>query len=345
MLLCAVTFRRIISTCDERDRSSLLIFKQGVVDPSNRLSSWSSTHQDCCEWEEVFCDATDTIIGLVPKNWNQNGSESLKGEINLSSLLALEFLEDLELSFNDFERITTRSINTSAVDAHTHLPANFSKLSFLDLSYNVHLHIDDLHWLSLFPSLTNLHLSGIHLLKVTNWVQLLASKHLEGLWLQDCNLTSLILSVENANFSSILDLSLGRNDFRNGLPNWLFNLSNNLLYLDLGYCNLRGPIPDFSGYRKIEMLDLSNNKLKGPIPDWLGQLHHLDRLNLSNNLLYGSIPYSLMGNNSSNLSELDISFNNLSGTLPKSLERTPLITPSLALCLLCYVTLLLTKMV
>ncbi|XP_028800313.1 receptor-like protein EIX1 [Neltuma alba] len=318
VLLCAVTFNRIFC-CHERDRSLLLIFKQGVVDPSSRLSSWS-TQQDCCEWHGVLCDlSTRRVTNLFLQNQFQNGSESLGGEINLPSLLELEFLQTLDLSFNDFQRISMPSINTSAL-VHSHLPANFSKLYFLRLSHNDHLRIDNLHWLSRLPSLTSLDLSGIHLPMEKNWVQSLASLHLERLYLRDCQLTSFILSIENANFSSLLFLDLGLNDFRHGLPKWLFNLSSDLYYIDLRQCNVRGQIPDFSAYRNLHILELSNNTLTGSIPDWLGQLARLTGLNLSMNWFHSSIPSSL--GNLSTLSYLDISFNQLSGTLPKALEQT-----------------------
>ncbi|KAI9115825.1 hypothetical protein K1719_013494 [Acacia pycnantha] len=51
------------------------MFKQGVVDPSNRLSSWSSL-QDCCLWQGVECD-DDRVVGLDLQSYNN--SETLRG--------------------------------------------------------------------------------------------------------------------------------------------------------------------------------------------------------------------------------------------------------------------------
>ncbi|XP_054817308.1 leucine-rich repeat receptor-like serine/threonine-protein kinase SKM1 [Prosopis cineraria] len=318
MLLCAVTFHRSFC-CHDRDRTLLLIFKQGVVDPSKRLSSWSSTNEDCCSWQGVICNFnTSRVQTLDLGNLNKNGSESLGGEINLSSLLALEFLDWLQLGHNDFERISTPSINTS-IATHSHFPANFSLLSFMDLSYNVHLRIDNLHWLSKLPFLKILYLSGVHLPSGTKWVHSLALLPLKGLYLNDCNLNSSILSLEHANFSSLSSLDLGLNDFTCGLPNWLFNLSKDLYDLHLNQCNLRGPVPDFSGYRNLQILYLSNNKLNGLIPDWLGKHLRLCDLDLSINSFHGSIPSNLA--NMSSLSYLNISFNNLSGALPKNIDQ------------------------
>ncbi|XP_028751897.1 receptor-like protein EIX2 [Neltuma alba] len=326
-LLCAVRFNTI-TCCHARDRHSLLSFKQGVVDPSNRLSSWS-TLPDCCQWHGVGCDRNNRVIGL--SLWDDgdyyfdpisnNHSELLRGEINLSSLLAIESLEWLDLDGNDFERISMAPINNS-VATHTHLLPNSSKLSYVSLSDNIHLHADNLHyWLSRLPSLTSLDLSGIHLPSETNWVQSLASLPLENLSLRDCNLTTSILSFQPANFTSLSYLDLSLNDLTFGLPNWLFNLSkDHLQSFYLSQCNLRGQIPDLSGYRNLKSLDLSNNKLKGSIPEWLGQLDSLTILDLSNNSFHSSIPSNLL-NTSASLEYLDISFNNLSGPLPKILGQ------------------------
>ena len=157
-----------VSCCHESDKSLLLMFKEGVVDPSNRLSSWS-TLQDCCKWRGVSCDDNNRVDGLVLSDY-KSISEPLSGEINLSSLLSLQFLEMLGLDYNDFERISMPSINNSvAAPHHGHLLSNSSsKLStslyVLSLSYNIHLHIDSFcHLLSLLPSLEYLDLNGIKL--------------------------------------------------------------------------------------------------------------------------------------------------------------------------------------
>ncbi|XP_028751894.1 receptor-like protein 35 [Neltuma alba] len=222
----------------ERDRR-LLISKQGIVDPSTRLSSWSNL-PDCCQWHGVECD------------------------LFIFKLIIFHY------------------------------------------------------WLSRLPSLTTPNSGDIRLPSEIVWVQSLALPPLETLDLHDCNLTSSILSRRYANFSSLSYLDLGLKDFTNGLANWLFNVSkDHLSDLFLRQCNLRGRMPDFSGYRNLMYLDLSTSRLRGSIPDWLGQLDILAYLDVSNNLLHDTIPSDLL--NASTLGYLDISFNDLSGALPKVL--------------------------
>lgn len=246
------------------------------------------------------------------QNLNLNASQSLRGEINLSSLLHLEFLDFLDLSFNDFDRMRTPSVNDSVV-------ANSSRLQQISLKSNSRLHIPNLNWLSPLSSLVYLDLSGVNLHKQTDWLRSMHSfSSLIWLYLNDCQLTNLRPSIENVNFTSLEFLDLGGNDFNSEIPNWLFNLSDGLRVLNLSNSGLTGQILDSSHYRDLESLDLSRNKLEGSLPNWLGQLHNLD-LDLSDNLFNGFIPSSF-GNMSA--SSLDISYNDLTGNLPKGLETT-----------------------
>ena len=118
--LSTLTFNGIICSgnskihCHESDRRLLQIFKEGVNDPCNLLSLWS-TQKDCYAWEGVHCD---NITGRVTK---LNVKDHLtEGEINLS-LLELEFLNYLDLSDNSFKAVRYRNQSL----ATTHLYSNF----------------------------------------------------------------------------------------------------------------------------------------------------------------------------------------------------------------------------
>ncbi|KAJ0716462.1 putative histone deacetylase [Helianthus annuus] len=63
-------------TCIERERQSLLVFKQSLTDRFNLLSTWTGV--ECCEWQGVGCDSRN---GHVVKHLR--ASTSLKTDANL----------------------------------------------------------------------------------------------------------------------------------------------------------------------------------------------------------------------------------------------------------------------
>ncbi|GAU20538.1 hypothetical protein TSUD_130960 [Trifolium subterraneum] len=306
--------------CNEKDRETLLIFKQGITDRFGRISTWS-TEKDCCAWEGISCDnITGRITKLdlnLPPNFEDRQLKFLEGQINLSSILELEFLNYLDLSYNEFDVISIPTIQNNNTYA--------SKLLYLDLSFNhnIHmgdtLHMDNLDWLSQLSSLKYLNLSGIDLHKETNWLQAVNTlPSLLELRLSDCNLNNLIInpSIEYLNLTSLVKLDLSQNNITSKLPNGLFNLTKNLSYLDLSLNNIYGEIPSsISNLQNLRHLDLALNLLQGSIPDEIGQLTHIQDLDLSMNMLSGFIP-STLGNLSS-LYSLSIGFNDFSGEISK----------------------------
>ncbi|CAL5412781.1 unnamed protein product [Camellia sinensis] len=136
-------------------------------------------------------------------------------------------------------------------------------------------------------------------------------------------------------------LNLWQNNFTSSIPSEL-GQNGKLIELDLSTNKLTGLVPKFlcSG-RSLKILILLNNFLFGPLPDDLGKCDSLSRVRLGQNYLSGSIPngflylpeLSLMElqNNyltrlfeeerskvASKLSQLNLSNNRLSGSLPAS---------------------------
>ena len=109
ILLSITTFHKImcinhtIVQCNEKDRETLLTFKQGINDTLGPISTWS-TENDCCAWQGVHCD---NITGRVTEIYLYDNE--LEGEMNLC-ILQLEFLTYLDLSGNYFDVIRIPSI-------------------------------------------------------------------------------------------------------------------------------------------------------------------------------------------------------------------------------------------
>jgi hypothetical protein len=139
--------------CLEREREALLTFKHGIIDRSNRLSSWIG--EECCLWRGIRCDnITGHVIQLnlredlynefaTLETWEAFKRSQLGGVIS-DSLLELKHLHYLDLSWNNFE------------DAH--IPSFFGGLQ--NLRY---LNLSDAGFVGTIPhqlaNLTNLHVT------------------------------------------------------------------------------------------------------------------------------------------------------------------------------------------
>ncbi|XP_009385818.2 receptor-like protein EIX2 [Musa acuminata AAA Group] len=306
----------VTSGCFSMEREALLDFKAGIHDTHNRLSSWVG--QDCCAWAGVICRATTGHVFKLDLRNTNTLDGALRGERMNSSLLALSHLRHLDLSFNDFSGIRIpefigsfkklRYLNLSSTYFMGGIPArlgNLSSLYVLDLSdalyvddYGDGYPVDNLDWLSHLTSLKHLDLSGLNLTGVPDWfssVNMLPS--LQVLSMSSVGLDTIPASVVHVNFTyslTVLDLSF--NSFSSTLPKWLGNVSG------------------------LTSLGLSSSDFRGTIPDAIGDLSSLTFLNLGNNfLLEGIVPRSMA--NLRRLKELDLSVNQLSGTLTGWLEQ------------------------
>ncbi|KAK1256842.1 Receptor-like protein kinase 5 [Acorus gramineus] len=290
-LLCVGTINLCLcnslssATCWEIERQALLKLKAGLVDPANRLSTW--TDEDCCRWSGVSCDnQTGHVVKIDLQNPYSNIYDRLNGSLRVPPQLG-----------------------------------NLSILEILDVGNNWFLRADDLQWLSGLLSLQHLDLNHVNLTKSSDWFHMIFRlPSLSVLTLSDCGLQSLPSSLKNqhANFTSLSVLDLSGNDFHSTIPHWMFNISS-LTYLDLSYNNFNGQIPSaFENLISLEVLLLfGNSNLKENLPDILeqaGSFRYLRTLDLRNNMISGSIPASI--GRLSFLSKLYLSGNQLNGTVP-----------------------------
>lgn len=109
--------------------------------------------------------------------------------------------------------------------------------------------------------------------------------------------------------------------FSGELPNSIGDFMN-LSRLDLASCNFSGSIPNsIQSLTQLTYLDLSSNRFVGPIPSF-SLLKNLTVLNLSHNRLNGSL-VSTEWEALSNLVNLELRNNSLTGNVPLSLFNLP----------------------
>ncbi|KAH0739982.1 hypothetical protein KY290_033025 [Solanum tuberosum] len=115
------------------------------------------------------------------------------------------------------------------------------------------------------------------------------------------------------NLSSLVDLDLSGNGITGSIPATIRNLRF-FQRFKLSQNKLSGSIgEDLCKLQNLGYLHLTQNKLSGSIPNCLGNLTFLQEIFLGSNKLYSNIPAGL---NLKNLLRLDLSSNNLGGSLP-----------------------------
>jgi EIX receptor 1/2 len=192
-------------------------------------------------------------------------------------------LQKLDVSFNSFKGVITE----------THL-SNFSSLRIMDLSFNSDLSLKfSPDWIP--PFYLDIFLLGSCKLGLAfpQWLQ----THKKISW----------LDISNARISDTI-------------PNWFWDLSSNMRFLNISHNQISGTIPlqwFLTSYINAYARDVSYNRFSGPLP-------HLNSdailLNLSNNLFQGTITF-ICGTNRSSLGYLDLSNNLLFGEFPECWEK------------------------
>ncbi|CAL5346597.1 unnamed protein product [Camellia sinensis] len=323
--------------CTETEREALFAFKQGLKDPSNRLSSW--TGNGCCQWSGVQCDETSGHVTLLDLrnpfpsinsaiaarnqgNYDTTyGRSCFGGDIN-SSLLDLKYLECLDLSSNNFTgfprfeewlskisgQLTYLELSNSQIKGKLPKKLESPILDVIDLSYNRFKGP-----LSLWS--TN---ATYFFLQSNNFSRSIPSNidklmpQLQYLFLSKNLLTGTILSSMIYTMNSLIQLSLRTNQLSGELPQ-CWNVSQILKVIDMANNNVSDIIPSSMGViSTLSMLILSNNNLEGETITGLWMLQ------LRSNTFNGIIPQQWC--NLPYLHILDLANNNISGAIPNCLH-------------------------
>nr|GMD34057.1 receptor-like protein EIX2 [Ipomoea batatas] len=253
--------------------------------------------------------------------------------ISNSSLGFLGHLKTLDLSNNN---LTGNFFHILEV---LNVGSNSLNLTLLDLSFNsLEGAISEL-FLSCLPNLQVLGLSHnfLTLSLSSDWVP---PFHLKVMKLSSCNL--------GPNFPTWLHthmdfeyLDISCNGIRDFIPDWFWDLSDQLQYLNLSYNSLSGTLPNTTLHLEHNcQIDLSYNEFAGEVKPFFSEAHLLNLsknkffaatsllcssmvdawlayVDISDNLLSGKLPDCHM--NFSSLFILNLANNNLSGKIPKSL--------------------------
>ncbi|KAK2631217.1 hypothetical protein EUGRSUZ_L03225 [Eucalyptus grandis] len=317
-------------SCFGMEREALLKFRQGLIDHSKRLSSWTS--KDCREWKGIECSKkTGHIFKLDLRNscfeTSPNGymscldKSSLAGKIH-ASLAELKHLKYLDLSLNKFSKQKIPQF------LGTLQRLEYLNLSSADFDGNIPHHLDWFSSINMLSSLQSLQLRGCSLEKLPHSL----SVNFTSLRFLDLSWNLINSTIRFYNFSKLQHIDLRVNHLKGAFPRTLFDNNQQLSFLDASRNLLGGQIlKNFSSLYKLRELRLAfnnfdgdvGNSIHGPLESaqtrQLESFKDLEYRSLSQNSIWGPIPVTL--GELSSLTESDLSHNKLSGNIPESIGR------------------------
>nr|KYP49513.1 Receptor-like protein kinase BRI1-like 3 [Cajanus cajan] len=309
------------------------------------LSTWTEDedNRDCCTWKGIHCNNETGQVHEL----HLRGSETyyLTGTMNITSLIHLQKIERVDLSYNNFmwngqapselgNLSKFKYLDLSGNSFSGAIPfqvGNLPILHTLILGYNLNLKINDEDISFLFPSHSNLSTS-LSILDLSD--NMLTSSTFQLLFNYSLNLRQLYLSGNDIvlsssfypNFPSLVILDLSENNMTSSIFEGNFNFSSKLRELYLHGCCLTdksflvSSASNKSSSSSLVTLVLSYNSLKSSaIFNWIFNFtSNLRSLYLNENWLEGLIPDEF-GKVMKSLEVLHLETNKLQGEIPASL--------------------------
>ncbi|KAK7372245.1 hypothetical protein VNO80_05619 [Phaseolus coccineus] len=320
---CYFLFATALIT-DPTEVDALRTIKGSLIDTNGNLSNWDRGDPCTSNWTGVMCSDTTLVDGYLHVRelhlLNMNLSGTLAPEIG-----RLSYLEVLDFMWNDITGSIPKEIGfinplklllLNGNQLTGELPEELGFLPFL-----IRFQIDQNNITGPIPlSFAKLN-TTVHFHMNNNSLsgkippQLSSLGSLLHLLLDNNKLTGDLPS-ELSEMPSLKILQLDNNNFGgNSIPHSYANMSK-LIKLSLRNCNLQGPIPDLSTIPRLTYLDLSFNQFNESIPT--NKLSdNITTIDLSNNDLIGTIPsyFSRLPR----LQKLSIANNSLNGSVPSTI--------------------------
>ncbi|XP_075644628.1 receptor-like protein Cf-9 isoform X2 [Castanea sativa] len=269
---------------------------------------------NCCGWDGVTCDTmTGHVIGV------DLSCSGLHGPIHPNTtLFSLRHLQRLNLAYNDFYGSTFSSkFGGFANMTHLNLTYSFHGCSSVGSSFagNVPSEISHL------SKLVSLDLSGNIDMRIEtpNLKRLIQNlTHLTELVLYRIDMSSVSTSCLTNLSSSLTSLRLNFCQLKGKFPDNIFHLPN-LQILRVAYnYNLTGSLPTYNWSTPLMSLHVSKTQFSIDLPYLISNLKSLKQLLVSGCNFIGS-SYPTFLSNLTQITLLDISYNNFGGQCPWSL--------------------------
>ncbi|XP_010530157.1 PREDICTED: probable leucine-rich repeat receptor-like protein kinase At5g63930 isoform X2 [Tarenaya hassleriana] len=283
------------------------------------ISAWSE--QNPCSWNGVLCSQPDnfSVIRLSFSGFDLSNSGFLPLVCKIQTLKALDVSDNRLSSIPDgfvsnCQKLEGLKLLNFSSNNFSSFPSfrGFSALEVLDFSRNVlRGSIGDYG----FDGLVQLKTLSLSFNSLTGSVPTSLAKSMEKLHVSD-NLLDGSLPEGIAAYPELTLIDLSDNHLIGPIPISIGNLSKLETFV-LSNNHLSGQIPNsVSSIQTLRRFAANRNLFTGPIPS--GITKHLSNLDLSFNYLNGSIPDDLLSQ--SNLVSVDLSFNQLNGSVPQHIS-------------------------